>query len=333
MSLSRVLAPGRNGPKLAVVTSKRTDIHIPKFYDHDEHKRLEKYQESYLGTSKSGAPTSVGFLGRIVARWRGEPLPGEKEAPEAVFKNVGLDFLPPQPVPRVPADYKENPERDLVNFPFPQRHMFPPKTRLLVLPDSWFQAFYNVTGSSGPYVLMLSLGSFLVNKEFLVWDENIALLIFGWLFYYTLARHAWQPKLDEWAYGRLTNIWEKHKKVIQDDLQSVQNFKKIQAARKDALVTAKENFPAILKENMQLQLEVTYRNNVAKVATELKRRLDYLKETESVKSRLERSIYLHQIIDGVKKQIETNENGIKDAYLDFCIDQLKTLAAKETAKA
>ena len=112
----------------------------------------------------------------------------------------------------------------------------------------------------------------------------------------------------------MTNIWEKHKKVIQDDLQSVQNFKKvqffdkkffklkkfqIQAARKDALVTAKENFPAILKENMQLQLEVTYRKNVAKVATELKRRLDYLKETESVKSRLERSIYLHQIIDGV----------------------------------
>lgn len=90
MSLSRVLAPGRNGPKLAVVTSKRTDIHIrklliiflqfftkkliflAKFYDHDEHKRLEKYQESYLGTSKSGAPTSVGFLGRIVARWRGK---------------------------------------------------------------------------------------------------------------------------------------------------------------------------------------------------------------------------------------------------------------------
>lgn len=64
-------------------------------------------------------------------------------------------------------------------------------------------------------------------------------------------------------------------------------------------MTAKESFPSILKENMELQLEVTYRKNVAKVATELKRRLDYLKETETVKQRLERTIFLNQIIEGV----------------------------------
>jgi hypothetical protein len=43
------------------------------------------------------------------------------------------------------------------------------------------------------------------------------------------------------------------------------------------------DFPTIFKENLALQLEATYRKNVDKVATELKRRLDYLKEVEETK--------------------------------------------------
>lgn len=43
------------------------------------------------------------------------------------------------------------------------------------------------------------------------------------------------------------------------------------------------DFPTIFKENLGLQLEATYRKNVDKVSTELKRRLDYLKEVEDTK--------------------------------------------------
>ena len=100
------------------------------------------------------------------------------------------------------------------------------------------------------------------------------------------------------------------------------------AAETEALKAAKENFPVIFKENMALQLEATYRKNVETVATELKRRLDYLKETEATKQRFERDYLLKLISEGVQKQIASNEGGIKDLYLDNCISQLKNLSAK-----
>ena len=36
-----------------------------------------------------------------------------------------------------------------VNFPYPSGPFYPPKVRMLMFPDSWFQPFYNVTGVSG----------------------------------------------------------------------------------------------------------------------------------------------------------------------------------------
>lgn len=42
------------------------------------------------------------------------------------------------------------------------------------------------------------------------------------------------------------------------------------------------DFPIIFKENMALQLEATYRKNVEKAHSELKRRLDYLKEVNTL---------------------------------------------------
>jgi F-type H+-transporting ATPase subunit b len=180
---------------MIVVTTKRTDIHVPKYYDPEEHQKLDNFRKSYIGQGKSGAEAaaSVGLIGKLIARFRGQALPGEKEAPKALFANAGLHWLPPKPLPRVPADYKEHPERDLVNFPFPQRFMFAPKSHFLFLPDSWFQALYKVSGSSGPYMLIFSLGAFLVNKEFLVWDVNVALLFYGWLAWFGIAHMHGNP--------------------------------------------------------------------------------------------------------------------------------------------
>lgn len=79
---------------------------------------------------------------------------------------------------------------------------------------------------------------------------------------------------------------------------------------------------------MALQLEAAYRRNIQTVSTELKRRLDYLQETEATKQRFERDLLLKLIAEGVQKSIDTNEGNIKDAYLDNCIAQLKTLSNK-----
>jgi hypothetical protein len=61
------------------------------------------------------------------------------------------------------------------------------------------------------------------------------------------------------------------------------------------------------------------------VASELKRRLDYLKEVEDTKQRFERELFLRAIVDGVQRSIETNEGNVKGKYLDSCIAQINQL--------
>lgn len=50
---------------------------------------------------------------------------------------------------------------------------------------------------------------------------------------------------------------------------------------------------------MALQLEAVYRQNVSTVATEIQRRIDYLKEIEETKLRFERDILLKTITNEV----------------------------------
>lgn len=47
-------------------------------------------------------------------RFNGKPLHGETHAPKSMFDDIGKQFVPPEPLPKVPKDYKEFPERDLV---------------------------------------------------------------------------------------------------------------------------------------------------------------------------------------------------------------------------
>lgn len=97
----------------------------------------------------------------------GIPLPGEAHKPRSVFEDIGKEYLAP-PLPEMPKDYKEHPERDLVNFPYPARPQYPIKTRMLMLPDSWFNAFYKVTGTSGNFTSLMSCHAY-IRSVFVLW--------------------------------------------------------------------------------------------------------------------------------------------------------------------
>ncbi|KAK6053296.1 hypothetical protein COOONC_09199, partial [Cooperia oncophora] len=89
------------------------------------------------------------FFEKISMRFQGIPLKGELKPPKSIFSDCNKEWFAPKPLPEVPKDYKEHPDRDLVNYPYPARPMYPPKTRLLMMPDSWFTPFQKVTGVSG----------------------------------------------------------------------------------------------------------------------------------------------------------------------------------------
>uniref|UniRef100_H2WBV7 ATP synthase subunit b n=1 Tax=Caenorhabditis japonica TaxID=281687 RepID=H2WBV7_CAEJA len=262
------------------------------------------------------------FFQKLAARFQGVPIKGEATAPKSMFDDCNKEWSAPEPLPAIPKDFKEHPDRDLVNYPYPARPMYAPKTRLFMVPDSWFLPFQKVTGVSGPYLFFGGLFAFLVNKELWVFEEQGHMTV-GWILFYLLVSRTVGYKIDNSLYQGYQERVNYFKGLIQEDLKDAVEFKKTSAAQTESLVAIKEAFPTALKESMALQLEATYRQNVQSVATELKKRVDYLKETEETKARFEKEQLLKLINSSVEKQL--NDRSFKDQYLQNAIQQLKGL--------
>lgn len=268
-----------------------------------------------------------GLFKKLAMRFKGIPLKGETHAPRSLFEDVDKEFFAPKSLPEVDPNYKEFPERDLKNYPYPARRMYPPKTRLLMIPDSWMTPFYKVTGVSGPYLFFGGLGAFMINKEIFVVEEH-ANKVLGLIVLYLFLTKVVGYRLDKALYRRYQEKIDHYKELIDEDLKDAKQFRKEAAAETASLETAKENFPPLLKESMGLQLEAAYRQNIQKVTEEMKRRVDYLQETEATKQRFERNHMLKWISNAVKAEIEANKAGVKEEYLANCIEQLKGLSVK-----
>uniref|UniRef100_A0A914ED01 ATP synthase subunit b n=1 Tax=Acrobeloides nanus TaxID=290746 RepID=A0A914ED01_9BILA len=273
-----------------------------------------------------------GYQQKVAARFNGTPIPGEKHSPESLLTtiygtNFGKIYTPPDfTFPEMPKDYKEHPERDLVKFPYPVMVPFPPKHRLTVFPETWFRALEPITGTSGGYLLAFGVLSVLVSKEFLIWP--MVGLAQTWFVWFAIALFLLRYRIQQQVYTNGMNYFAKHRKIIEDDLQMVQNFNKLQTARLDSLMTTKDEFPLVLQEKLNNRFMHSNYRNMETLRKELKRHLDFLRDSELEKQRLERSIFVSSIIQEVKKQIESNVDGIKDKYLDNCIEQLRTLASR-----
>ncbi|CAI5445924.1 unnamed protein product [Caenorhabditis angaria] len=270
----------------------------------------------------SSTSSNVGYFEKIAYRFKGIPLPGETEAPKSMFDSCNKEWSAPEFLPAIPKDFKEHPDRDLVNYPYPARPMYPPKTRLLMMPDSWFTAFNKVTGVSGPYLFYGGLFTFLLNKELWVFEEQGHMTV-GWILFYLLVSRTAGYNIDAGLYKDYQARMDYFKGLIQDDLKDAVQFRKTSAEETASLAALKESMPTTLKETMQLQLEATYRKNVQTIASELKRRIDYLKETEATKSRFERDQLLKLINDSVEKQVSSKD--FKDKYLSNAIQQLNKI--------
>ncbi|VDK61759.1 unnamed protein product [Onchocerca ochengi] len=244
-----------------------------------------------MSTTKEGSDVvgrmdvseKVGFFTKLKYRFQGIPLKGELHAPISFMRDIGKQYIPP-PLPEVPKDFKEYPERDLVNYPYPVKRMYPPKLRLMIIPDKFMNNFHKYTGTSDR------------------WDK----------YFYESCKKAEKKYLD----------------IIDNNFKTIRETQETSKAERSAYAAVKEYYPIIFKENLALQLESTYRKNVERLATEMKRRLDYLQETEAVKHSFARDHMLKWIINSVQSEIMANKENIKEKYMDICIEQLKGLSLK-----
>lgn len=130
-----------------------------------------KYKNAFV-TLQNQQKRSIGFRSA-------PPVPELCEATqpsEEVYNGTGSleEFLNIRFGPNMPTILDDkNPTRDLVNFPRQVRKDFPEPCRLGIIPESWFQMFYEKTGVTGPYCFLYGFLTFLLSKEWLVVEHEL----------------------------------------------------------------------------------------------------------------------------------------------------------------
>ncbi|XP_044735124.1 ATP synthase subunit b, mitochondrial [Chrysoperla carnea] len=199
------------------------------------------------------------------------------------------------------------------------------KVRLGFIPEEWFQAFYNKTGVTGPYVFGGALSTYLISKEIYVLEHeyytglSILLMII-------IASKKLGPSISAYLDKEVDAIekeWkDSRESTINDYNKAIADEKKEQhfAEGQNLLIAAK-------RENVALQLEAAFRERAMHVYQEVKRRLDYQVETQNIERRINQKHMVQWIVNNVMKSITPEQQA---ATLQRCIDDLGQLAV--TAK-
>jgi len=216
------------------------------------------------------------------------------------------------------------PERDTVNFPIKVQPQTNPPVRLGFLPDSWFQAFYNKTGVTGPYMFGAGLMTYVLSKEIWVIEHNFTHFLSFWIVFYIVLRK-YGAKIGQY-------IDERQDALIQRTWVTPMNetkefFKKhITEVEKDIWREDGQKYLFEAKrENVDLQLESMYRQRLSEVYQAVKKRLDYQVDIQSAERRIQQQHMVQWIVDGVMAGVTPQQE--KDS-LAKCLTDLKTLSAK-----
>jgi F-type H+-transporting ATPase subunit b len=229
-----------------------------------------------------------------------------------------------EPLDPAPTNFKEFPERDIVNFPHYATRLYRPKVRMGFIPQSWFEAIYPKTGDTGPFILMAGIATLIVQKEWIRWEPDLVWNLHVALMLYLVHRFGFNPVSR--FFDEQTDLYvHNEKKSAKDEADALQSVvDKENLLQKSYNSMSKYIFDA-KRELVDLQLEAEYRRRVDEVATEVKNKVDYLTAVEEEKSRFERKHMVQWIIDEVRKSITPDQ---EKAILQQCMVDLKGLAAK-----
>jgi len=219
------------------------------------------------------------------------------------------------------------PERDTVNFPLKVQPLTNPPVRLGFLPDSWFQAFYNKTGVTGPYVFGTGLLTYLLSKEIWVVEHNFTHFLSFWAAFYIIVRK-FGPTIakyfDDHQESLIQRVWTSPVSEAKQQFQ-----KQITDLEKDIWREDGQKYLFEAKrENVDFQLESMYRQRLSEVYQAVKKRLDYQVDIQSAQRRIQQQHMVQWIVDGVMVGITPQQE--KDS-LAKCLTDLKVLSVKAAA--
>jgi len=183
------------------------------------------------------------------------------------------------------------------------------------------ELLHSKTGETGKITLGAGLAAYILSKEILViHEETVLALVLGgtvlWLI--RLAGKGIAEYLDGYSQGILDMFNEGRDKSIQGITQAIEDEKAVEGQ-----LACRTDIVEVMRENNAMSLELEYRNRLHEVAREVKKRLDYQYEIET----LQRKIEQEHIIDWIERQVIKSITPQQEKEsINQCIKDLKTMA-------
>jgi F-type H+-transporting ATPase subunit b len=215
-------------------------------------------------------------------------------------------------------------ERDTKNFPHPVQAETHPAVRLGFIPESYFKAFYDKTGVTGPYMFGTGAVLSMLSVEWIIVEHGFAEFLTFWTAFAILANKLGPglgKYLDKMDVDFTTKRWDEPIARSKENAQAVIDELQTAIAQQEG---QKLMFEA-KRENVDLQLEAIYRNRLSAVYSQVKKRLDYQLATENAQKRYQQTHMVNWIVDNVMKGITPQQE--KDS-ISKCIQELKGLSQK-----
>ncbi|XP_078053306.1 ATP synthase subunit b, mitochondrial [Augochlora pura] len=211
----------------------------------------------------------------------------------------------------------------LCDIPRQTRPINPSPVRFGFIPEEWFTFFHSKTGISGPYVFIGTVGTYLLSKEIYILEHEFynSLSLFMILIY---GAKKFGPGIGAYLDKQSEEYINSFKTSRQQELDALENG--IKSIKQKLLsLTAAPLLNDAKRQNIAMQLEAIYRERMMELYTQVKNRLEYNAQINSVERRLAQKHMVQWIISNVMKSITPEQ---EKANLQQCIKSLETLAAR-----
>lgn len=220
-------------------------------------------------------------------------------------------------------------ERDFENFPVLKIPEYHPKVRMGFIPDSLFQAFYNKTGVTGPYLFLFGGLTYLFSKEWIIVDHEMTEVALFSVYVFLLIK-LFGPKVADFLDKRIEDEREKlFRAPVRQLQQTAEQVIKVADEQIQNEGGQKQLYEA-KREHVDLQLELAYRTRLDQLHKAVKARLDYQVEKNNARRQFQQHHMVNWIVDNVVKGITPQQE--KD-ILSQCIKDLQSIAQRQSKAA
>ncbi|CAH2220868.1 ATP synthase F(0) complex subunit B1, mitochondrial [Pelobates cultripes] len=201
------------------------------------------------------------------------------------------------------------------------------KVRYGLIPEEFFQFLYPKTGVTGPYMLATGLLVYLLSKEVYVLNhETFAAACIGVVIVYSIKKFG--PQVADFA-DKLNEEKVASAQAVKD--ASVKNFEQaIDEEKKEQWrVEGRHYLFDAKRNNVNMILEVNYRERLLNVYSEVKKRLDYQVALQHLQRRKEQDHMISWIEKNVVQSITPQQ---QKESITKCISDLNALSKTAQAK-